>query len=454
MSGATMDMTEGKPLRLIVSFALPLLLSHIFQQLYNVIDSVVVGRLIGVNAFAAVGATSPFYWLVVSVVLGFTQGFGILFAQRFGAKDDAGLRRAVAQSILLSGALGAAMTVLCLLLIRPVLMLLNTPAEILADACVYLNWVLSAVPLCFAYNTTAAILRALGNSRTPLVAIILASIANIALDLFFVGVLRMGIEGVAAATVIAMLCSLMYSLYMLRRVTPVRVQKTDFTDSDHTLGKLMRLGTPLALRNAVIGMGGLTIQYVVNGYGKLFVAGVAAAGKYFGVMNLLGSSMDGALAVFVGQNFGAARLDRIKEGVRTALRIVIFSAIVIAVLTVVFGRGMIGLFITADPAEMGMIKQIGYNNLLAISFCLPALYLLYISRSALQGMGNSVIPLLSGFMELALRMLCVLILPARIGVWGIYFADGVGWIGASILLYCSYCVVYRRSLKSAFVRPA
>lgn len=454
MSGATMDMTEGKPLRLIVSFALPLLLSHIFQQLYNVIDSVVVGRLIGVNAFAAVGATGPFYWLVVSVVLGFTQGFGILFAQRFGAKDDAGLRRAVAQSILLSAALGAAMTVLCLVLIRPVLMLLNTPAEILADACVYLNWVLSAAPLCFAYNTAAAILRALGNSRTPLVAIVLASIANIALDLFFVGMLRMGIEGVAAATVIAMLCSLTYSLYMLRRVTLVRVQKADFTDSDHTLWKLMRLGAPLALRNAVIGIGGLTIQYVVNGYGKLFVAGVAAAGKYFGVMNLIGSSMDGALAVFVGQNFGAARLDRIKVGVRTALRIVIFSAIVIAVLTVAFGRGMIGLFITADVPETGMINQIGYNNLLAISFCLPPLYLLYISRSALQGMGNSFIPLLSGFMELALRMLCVLLLPARIGVWGIYFADGVGWIGAAILLYCSYCVVYRRSVKSAFVRPA
>lgn len=180
------------------------------------------------------------------------------------------------------------------------------------------------------------------------------------------------------------------------------------------------------------------------------MAGVAAANKYFGAMNIVGFSIDGATMVYVGQNYGAAKFERIKEGLRTVMRIAVISALTIAALTALFGREMIGLLITGDTTQTEAVKQIGYHNLLAISLCLPSLYLLLIYRSALQGMGNSTIPMLSGFVELALRVLSTLLLPTWIGVWGIYFAEGIGWVGAAILLTWSYFAVFKRREK-AFV---
>ena len=440
------NMTEGKPLRHILLFAWPVMVSILFQQLYQLADAAVVGRFIGVNAFAAVGMAGYLYWVVFSVTLGFAQGFGTLFAQRFGAQDETGLRRAVAQSILLTAVLGAGLTALCLPLLRPLLVLLNTPAEIVSDTHVYLRWMLWGLPVAFFYNTASAVLRALGNSRTPLVAVIIASILNIILDLLFVGALRMGVAGAAIATVIATLFSFLYCFFKLRQIPLVQVQKADFTADDGTTQELMRLGAPLAFRNAVIGAGGLTMQYVMNGYGKLFVAGMSAANKYFGVMNLIGSAMDAGFAVFVGQNYGAKQLGRIKEGMRSVRRIALLSSVCIAVITILLGHSMVGLLITGEASETGRVVEFGYHNLIAISICLPALYLLYTTRSALQGMGNSAIPMLSGFVELILRVLSVLILPMWVGVWGVYFAEGIGWIGGAILLCWSYHVVFRKRL--------
>ena len=444
MNGTTVNMTEGRPLRHILLFAWPVMVSILFQQLYQLANAAVVGHFIGVDAFAAVGMAGYLYWVVFSVTLGFAQGFGTVFAQRFGAEDEVGLRRAVAQSIVLTAVLGAGLTGLCLPLIRPLLVLLNTPAEIVTDVHMYLSWMLWSLSVAFFYNTASAVLRALGNSRTPLAAILFASILNIALDLLFVGALRMGVAGAAMATVIATLFSFLYCLYKLRQIPLVRVQKADFTADDGTTRELMRLGAPLAFRNAVIGVGGLIIQYVINGYGKLFVAGMSAANKYFGVMNLIGSAVDAGFAVFVGQNYGAKQLLRIKEGMHLVWRIAIVSAICISAIAILFGQSMIKLLVTGDAYEMTRVTEFGYHNLIGISVCLPALYLLCTTRSALQGMGNSAIPMLSGFMELILRVLSVLILPMHLGVWGVYFAEGIGWIGSAILVCCSYFLVFRK----------
>ncbi|HWR22339.1 MAG TPA: MATE family efflux transporter [Feifaniaceae bacterium] len=439
-----MNMTEGKPLRHIVLFALPVMLGILFQQLYQIADAAVVGHFIGVGAFAAVGMAGNLYWVVFSITLGFAQGFGTLFAQRFGAGDEIGLRRAVAQSVLLTAVLGAGLTAVCLPLLRPLLTLLNTPAEIAPDAHAYLAWMLWGLPAAFFYNTASAVLRALGNSRAPLVAVILASVWNVALDLLFVGAFQMGVAGAACATVLATLFSLFYCLSKLRQIPLVRVQKADFTVNGGTARELMRLSAPLAFRNAVIGAGGLVMQYVMNGYGTLFVAGISAANKYFGVMNLAGSALDAGFAVFVGQNYGAGQIGRIKEGMRAVRRIAVASAAVIAAVTILFGKSLVGLLVAGGAYETAQVMEYGYHNLIGISVCLPALYLLYTARSALQGMGNSVIPMVSGFVELLLRLLSVLILPVRLGVWGIYFAEGIGWTGAAILLCLSYSVVFRK----------
>lgn len=444
-------MTEGRPLRLIALFALPLLLNNAFQQLYNVVDSIVVGRLIGVDAFAAVGAAGSYYWLALAVVLGFTQGFGALFAQRFGAKDEAGLKRAIAQAVVLTTILSALLTAAFLLLLHPALVLVNTPPDIIGDTYTYLLWVLSATPVMFAYNTCAAILRALGNSRAPLMSVIISTAVNIVLDLAFVGLLGMGVASVAVATVIANCCALVYCFLRLRRIREVRIGREDFKHGPGTIRTLMKLGGPLAFRNLVIETGGQLIQYVINGYGTLYVAGIAAAYKYFGFISLVGFSLDGAMSVYVGQNYGADRLDRIKKGMRTARWIAVVSSVVTAGLTALFGREMVLLLITGDVSETAAVAEIGYHNLLAFSACLPALYLLFIYRSAIQGMGNSLIPMASGFIELAMRVLSVFILPLFIGIWGVYFSVGIGWIAAAVMLIISYYAVYRRRFKAVLL---
>jgi len=446
---STMDLTEGKPLRLIAAFGLPLLINVLFQQLYSVADSIIVGRLIGVKAFASLGSAGAYYGLALNFVIGFAQGFGMLLAQRFGAKDYPGLRRAAAQSVLLTAALGAAASVLFLLLLRPALRLTQTPADILPDAYAYVSLMLPALTATFAYNTAVSVLYALGNSRAPLVSAVAASIANIALDLAFVGGLHMGVRGIAFATICATLCSLGYCLLELRRIPLIRLQRRDFSADTATAKALLRLGWPLALRGLVIAAGGIVMQTVINGYGTPFVAGLSAANKYFGVINIIGSVMEGSIAMFVAQNYGAANLDGIKEGMRQVRRIAVVSSLVIGALTVVFGRSLIGLFITGSAAGAAVAMEAGYHTLAAFAVCLLPLYMLLIHRAALQGLGNSTIPMLSGFTELGLRMVSVLLLRIWIGEWSVYYASSIGWIGAAALVMWGYAVVYSRRAESA-----
>lgn len=442
------DMTEGRPLRHFILFALPMVLSNLFQELYYITDSVIVGRMIGVKAFAAVGAAGFYYWLALGVVFGFAHGFGALFAQRFGAKDYAGLKRAIAQSVMLSAVFSLLLTAAFILLLRPMLEVVNTPADIIEGAYSYLIWIFAALPVMFAYNISSSVLRALGNSRTPLVSVVISSAVNIALDILFVGPAGMGVEGVAIATAVAQCCALAFCLVKLRGIQQARIGRSDFKDGKAEALALAKLGWPLAFRNAVIEMGGLLVQYVINGYGTLHVAGIAAAYKYLGIMNIVGFSLDGATAVFVGQNYGACKPARIKQGVHTALAIGIVSSVIAAALTVAFGREMVMLFIEGDAAQVAAVADIGYNNLLAISVCLPFLYLLFVYRSSLQGMGNSSVPMASGFVEMIMRVIAVFVMPAFIGVWGVYFSVGIGWVAAAVLLIIGYYAIFKRRFTS------
>lgn len=444
----TMDMTEGKPLKHIISFAIPLMIGYIFQQLYNMVDSAVVGRLIGVEAFAAVGAAGFLSWMVISIILGLTQGFGALFAQLFGARNLLALRKSIAMSIWLSAGVGAVLTALSLLFARPILTAINTPPDILEDTLSYLYWLLAGTYITLFFNLSAAVLRALGNSKAPFYGLVISCVVNIALDFLFVGIFHMGVPGVAIATVIAQLCSCIFCLWKLRGIALVRLTRTDFAMDAQSLKKLVRLGSPLAFRNAVIACGGLVVQYVINGYGTLFVAGVAAPRKYFGIIEIIGGSLDGAVATFVGQNYGASKLGRIREGMRSARRLAVVSACFVGVFLALAGRFLIGLLVSGAPEQIAQVIDIGYQNMLAMAVCVPALYLLFIYRSALQGMGNSLIPMLSGFAELLLRLFSVLVLPLAIAEWGVFLADGIGWIGAAILLMAAYSIVFRKRMET------
>ncbi len=444
----TQDMTLGSPAALMTRFALPIIGSYLFQQVYGLTDGFVVGRLIGVEAFAAVGATSFYSWMVLSMVFGFSQGFGVLFAQRFGAKDEDGIRKTGTTSLWLSAGIALLMTLAGALLARPVLVAVRTPAELLEDALVYLYWLLSGTVVVMGYNLAGCILRAFGDSSTPFRAVVVAGLTNMALDFLFVGGFHMGIAGAAIATVIAQALALGYCLWSLRSQREQLFAWKQRAFDLATVKELLRLGVPVAFSNGVISVGGLLVQNVINGYGTLFMAGMTAARRYFGLMEVAGAGLEGAVATYVGQNAGAGNLSRIKAGMRFARSAGMITSIAIAALIVVFAKPLIGLLVSSsDAVQQGMILDVGRQALLAMAICMPGLYMLTMHRAAVQGMGNSLIPMLSGFVELVFRIACVLSAAGWLGVNGVYFAEGSGWVGAAILVICAYICVLRSLQK-------
>lgn len=444
----TTDMTQGSPSRLLISFAIPLMLGSLCQLLYTTADSAVVGRLIGVDAFAAVGAANFLSWLVFEIIIGLVQGFGVLFAQLFGKKDYRELRRATAMSLLLSAGICALLTATGLLCAKPVLTLMDTPAAILPGTLVYVYWMYGDAVVTLANRLAGILLQALGNSRVPVTGNVASCVLNIALDLLFVGVFHWGIAGVAAATVAAQAGSFLYCLVKLWGIPTIRLSRRDFLPAPHLLRELMRLGGPPAFRNGAIAAGGLFVQAAINSHGRLFVAGMAATEKFFGLISLTGSALDGAFATYSAQNYGAGNMGRIKEGLRCTILLSLAGAGIMDVIAVLFGRQLIGLPVAGEPGEIAEIVQTGYEYLLVLAVLMPLMYLLCIYRSGLQGMGSTLAPTLSGFVELGLRILAVLLLPGVLGHRAVYLANPLGWLGAMLLLGISYHRVYHKRLQA------
>lgn len=438
----TSDMTQGRPLGLLVTFAVPLLIGSLCQLLYTAADSAVVGQLLGINAFAAVGATGFLSWLVTDVILGLTQGFGILFGQLFGKKQWHLLWQAVAAAAVIALALGAAMTLLGLGAAEPILGLMNTPGPILPLAASYLRVLFGGILVTMFNRLVFTLLLSLGNSRTPVAGNILSCVLNIVLDLLLVGSLDWGVRGAAAATVLAQLACLAYCLAKLRDIPELRPM--DLRPSPALVKELLRLGGPLAFRNGVISLGGLFVQSAVNGYGTLFVAGMAAAEKYFGLINLPGGALEGAFANFSAQNCGAGRMDRLRDGLRCSILLALASWGVMALGLLAWGRELLSLLVSGTPGELEALLSTGCEYLTVLVLTIPLMYLLCLYRSGLEGMGNVLAPTLSGFIELALRILAVLFLPGLLGRWAVYLANSLGWLGALLLLAVSYYRTYRR----------
>ena len=441
---STMNMTVGEPRRLLIRFAVPLLLSNICQSLYAVADSAVVGRFLGVEAFAAVGAAGTVSWMVIDIIIGLTQGFGVLFAQRFGGGETEMLKKALGNAIWLGAALGVFFTLAGMLGAGPMLRIIQTPPELLESATIYLRWLFGGATITMAYNLVGKLLSALGDSRTPLVAVILSSVLNVALDAVFIPVFHWGVTGVAASTVTAQIFSLLFCLWKLRGIPEVNLDRGAFKVDRTSRRELIRLGAPMGFRKGVISVGGLFVQWVINGFGILFVAGTSAAQKYLDLLQLVAGALDGAVATYSAQNYGVGNFDRIRRGMSCACKIALVSAVITLGLTVVLGRSMIQWIVTGSPSDMEEVVAIGYENLLVMAAGLPFLYLLYLYRSGLQGMGNSLVPMLSGFIEMGLRLVSVLVLPLFLGRWGIYMAYILGWVGAFLLLCSSYYYVLQK----------
>lgn len=435
----TRDMTVGKPARIILNFALPMMAGNVFQQLYTIVDAFFVGRFAGFQALAAVGAADWLNWMIMGVVWGYTQGFSILISQRFGAGDEQGVKKAVGNAITLTAIICFSLAVVSLVLVWPALQLLKTPGDIRGDAAIYLYVLFGAMPILGAYNVEAGILRALGDAKTPLYSMLLASFTNIGLDALFIIWFGWGVPGAVAATVIAQGVSAVYCYLVLRKMPQMRIGKQELKLEKETSAQLIRLGTPTALQNVVIGAGGTVIQRVVNGYGTVFVAGFTATNKLYGIMEMAAVSFGGALAAYTGQNWGAGKYQRIRQGTRQGAMMAVIVSFVIAAVLFVFGRPILSLFINAeDAATISDCLDVAQGYLNAMLIGLFVLYLLYIYRSALQGMGDTMTPMISGFAELAMRVSAVLILPLFFGAPGMYYAELCAWAGAAVLLMAVY----------------
>lgn len=441
------NMTQGSPTRLIFSVALPLMVGNVFQQLYTVVDAQVVGMVNGVAALAALGASDWFNWLYLSIVQGFAQGFAIPMAQAFGAQDYPGLRKYVGNAVFLSLIIGLSITFISLLSIHPVLHLLGTPQAIRPMSVTYLSILFSAYPLTISYNLMASILRALGDGRSPLYAMAVASLTNIALDVLFVAGFGWGIPGAAAATDIAQIVACLFCLYRLKAISFVHPSRKDLRPHGPTCLHLMRLGIPVAAQNGIIGVGGLFIQRVVNQMGVVFIAGYTATSKLYGVLEIAAVSYGYAISTYAGQNLGAKLPRRIKKGVNAALVTGVITALVICLIMFVFGKSIVSSFISGTPQEIEQAVGIACEFLYIMSAGLPILYILHIYRSTLQGLGNTLCPMLSGLGELIMRIGCALLLPRVMGYQGLFWAEIMAWIGADLFLIPGYYLTCRRIKK-------
>ena len=383
------DMTQGRPARLILSFALPLMLGNMFQQMYVMVDTMVVGKFVGVDALASLGAADWLNWLVIGLVQGLTQGFSIQISQRFGAEDWDGLNRAITGTILLSGAVGAVLTAAALLLAEPVLLLLRTPADILPGSLDYLHVMFSGTLALMGYNAFASILRAMGNSRTPLIAMVIASVLNVGLDLLFVLVFHWGIAGAAGATVLAQVVSCLICLWAMRGLPIPRIEKSQWRLSAPLMRRLFSLGAPLALQNTIIAVGGMAVQSVVNGFGVLFVAGYTATNKLYGLLEIAATSFGFSMATYTGQNLGAKQYRRIDQVLVRCMVIVILIGLTLGNGAHLLGQTLLGIYSSdAEVISYGMVRL----GVVSVSYFLCGM--MDVVAGSVRGMGYSILPML------------------------------------------------------------
>ena len=443
------SMTSGRPFGLLIRFALPLIIGSVFQQLYTITDAAIIGRGVGPQALAAVGAGDWILWMGVGAIQAMMQGFSIETATAYGQENEKRLVSAIWHSVVLAAVISAVMTAVSLLLMKPALNLLNTPADIMDGALTYLGILYTGCVIITAYQLAAALLRSFGDSRTPLYAMTAASLINIGLDLLFVYRFHMGIGGAAWATVIAQGAAALICIAKLKNQIslPLRMEFRM-----ETAVRLVRLGLPLAFQVVIIAAGGLALQNAVNQYGSVFVAGYTAANKMFGILESAGIAFGYGAASYTAQNLGAGKTERIPEGVRAGLLFSVLVSGFISVCMLVFGRSIMSLFVERSAQNYDMIIDTAYQYLSVMSYALLMLYMLHLYKSMLQGLGLTVQSMISGIVELAARIILVFTLPGLIGSSGIFIAEVGAWIGAALYLMLTYYRLSPGIIKSVDIQ--
>ena len=436
------DMTKGSPMKLILGFSVPLLFGFLFQQFYNLVDTVIVGRFLGTNNLAAVGATGSVNFLIIGFCMGICSGFSIPVSHKFGAGDQVGVRRVVANCIWLSAAFAVVMTVLTTLLCRHILIAMKTPDDILDAAYSYIWVIFLGIPVTFLYNMTAGVIRALGDSKTPVIFLVMSSFINIGLDLFFIVNLRWGVQGAAWATVISQgisgLCCL---LFMIKKFEMLRIRGEEWRPDRHLIGTLCGMGVPMGLQYSITAIGSVILQSATNTLGSDAVAAVTAAGKISGFLACPFDSMGSTMATYGGQNVGAGKLDRIGQGLKSCILLGAGYSVIALGVSLLFGRPLARLFL--DASEAAIIENVKLFLTLATAFYFP-LALVNIIRFMIQGVGFPFFAILAGVFEMAARALAGFVLVPVFGFLGSCLGSPIAWIMADAFLIPAYFHVKKK----------
>lgn len=432
-------------MKLIASFCLPLMIGQFFQQFYNMVDSIIIGRFAGTAELSAVGSTGSLSFMVIGFVSGICAGFAIPVAQSFGAGDYTKLRKYFANSVYLSAFFSVVLSAVTMIFTRPVLELMNTPESIIDMAHDYIFIIFSGLTATIFYNLFASVLRAIGDSKTPLYFLIFSSVLNIILDLFFVVVLKMACKGVAIATVIAQLISAVLCLIVIKRRFEILHISGDEWKLDFKLcSRLLYIGVPMALQFSITAVGSIMLQSAVNTLGENVIAAVTVGGKIQLLVVLPAETIGLTMATYCGQNLGARKIDRIKKGINSALILAAAYCVIATCISFFFGETLSLLFVGREQTQV--VSLVG-RFLKICSLIYPALIVLFVYRNSIQGLGYSIPAMLAGFFELAARSVMGFFIIPRFGYDAVCLANPMAWIAADILLIPTYYIVYNKVKK-------
>ncbi len=423
-------------MKLILGFSVPLLFGFLFQQFYSMVDTVIVGRFLGTDNLAAVGSTGSVNFLIIGFCMGICGGFSIPVSHKFGAGDQSGLRRVVANCVWLTAAFAVVMTVLTTLLCRPILVAMQTPENILDGAYSYIWVIFLGIPVTFLYNMTSGVIRAMGDSRTPVIFLVLSSFLNIGLDLFFIISLHWGVQGAAWATVISQgvsgVCCL---LYMIRKFEMLRIRREEWAPNRHLMGMLCGMGIPMGLQYSITAIGSVILQSATNTLGSDAVAAVTAAGRIGGFLACPFDAMGSTMATYGGQNIGAGKLERIGQGLKSCVLLGAGYSVIALGISIFGGSALATLFL--DASEKAIIGNVRLFLIISTSFYFP-LALVNIIRFLIQGVGFPTFAILAGVFEMAARALAGFLLVPNIGFIGSCLGSPIAWVFADIFLIPAY----------------
>ena len=439
------DMTTGSITKHILTFAFPLIISSIGQQLYMIADTSIVGLGVGIKALAAVGATDWIYWLILFTIIGFTQGFSTFTERYFGEKNYEKVNKSIAMSALLSLFVGIVVTVFGLLCAKPLLSFMNTPPDILRNATIYITTMISGTLIITAYNMAASILRAFGDGKSPLIAMVIAAILNVLLDLIFVLLFKWGIFGAAIASVISQGVSFVYCFIQIKRIEIVRLTKESFSIDFKEIAQMFKFGVPIAFQHIIINISGIILQSTINLQGSIFIAGYTATNKLYGLLECSAAAIGITLTTFVAQNYGANNLKRVRKGVLISGIFSVFMATFIAIIMILFGKYFLMLFIKAQENGAQEALRVAHRYLIIMTSSLIVLYLIYIYRNTLQAMQISVWSMFSGFTECIVRIFMAKKMIHIIGTDAIFLSEPLAWAAALAGIYIPY-LFYKRKL--------